>query len=426
MTIGCLMLSDCFDRVAEVISFNDFADQKLARCFVAIGELHKLEVSVDIITISDHFENKGIDIDIAYLGQIAKDTPSAVNAIQYAKKVKEFSIRRQVIAVSNQMRELSINPDGLSPENMLSECEGLIKSLVSKTNTIDSHRDISEVMSNFFDKMDAAVRCTDEFVGVSSGLKSIDDHFRGFEPGLITIGGRSGMGKTTLGLQLFTNMCIDERNKKPSVYFTREMPAEQLMLKQTSMLGSINSRTIKSGDLDDGDWARLTNATSLITNSKSKIIIYDSNWKTLDHVLNAIKKSWRKSQGLTAVFIDYVQMISVPGKNSKREEITLATEELKKLSTDLKVPIFILAQMNRDAEKRTDKSPLMSDLKESGSIEQDSDIIMFPYRDEVYDPESKDKGICKLIVAKNREGETGSIALKSELQFSRFSELEFK
>lgn len=423
--LGGLMLdNEAWDRVAEKVVEQDFYLRAHRFIFAAMSRLAEASQPIDIITVSEDLEaNQQLD-DVggfAYLGEIAKNTPSAANILAYADIVRERAVVRDMISVAHDIADAGYDPQGRNSAELLDFAETKVfKIAEQRANANEGPEPINSILAKTIEKIDELFRSPhDGVTGVSTGYIDLDKMTNGLQPSdLIIVAARPSMGKTTFAMNLCEHAAIT--SDKPVLIFSLEMPSEQIMMRMLASLGRIDQTKVRTGQLEDEDWARLSSAIELL-NTKGKMYIDDGSGLTPTEVRSRARRVAREHGGLSMIMVDYLQLMTVPGMSENRTlEIAEISRSLKALAKELKVPVVALSQLNRSLEQRADKRPVNSDLRESGSIEQDADLIMFIYRDEVYNDDSPDKGTAEVIIGKQRNGPIGRIRLTFHGRYSRF------
>lgn len=422
--LGGLMLDNqAWDLVADRITENDFYRLDHRIIFRTMADLVLQSKPLDIITVSESLE-KNKDIEnaggIAYLGSLAKNTPSAANIVAYADIVHERSVLRQLVDVGGEITESGFEPGGRTTLELLDDAERKVFAIAER----GGHKSIgpqviSEVLAKTVDRIDALFQANSPITGISSGFADFDKMTSGLQPAdLIVIAGRPSMGKTTFAMNLAEHAAMRDESKAVLI-FSMEMPSESLAMRMLASLGRIEQQRIRSGQLTDDDWPRLTSAISMM--SSKKLLIDDSGALSPFEVRAKARRVARSYGNLGLIVIDYLQLMRVPGFSENRSnEISEISRSLKALARELNVPVIVLSQLNRGLEQRPEKRPVMSDLRESGAIEQDADLIVFIYRDEVYHKDSHEKGTAEIIIGKQRNGPIGTVKLTFLGHYSRF------
>lgn len=421
--LGGLMLdNNAWEQIVGKINEQDFYRNDHRVIFRAISALAAQDKPLDLITISERLETQHELEDVgglAYLGQIAKNTPSAANIAAYADIVKERAVLRQLIEVGTEISGAGFEPKGRLASELVDEAERKVFAIAERGITANSGPlPISAVLGKTVDRIEKLFESDSPITGMPSGFTDFDKLTSGLQQSdLIIVAGRPSMGKTTFAMNIAEY--IGMTGQKPVLIFSMEMPAEQLAMRMLSSLGRIEMQRIRSGQLDDGDWPRLSSAIAMM--SEKKIFIDDTGALGPGDVRARARRLMREQGELGMIVIDYLQLMKVPGASEHRAaEIAEISRSLKTLARELNVPIIALSQLNRSLEQRTDRRPMMSDLRESGSLEQDADLIVFIYRDEVYNKETAAKGTAEIIVAKQRNGPIGTVRLTFLGHYSRF------
>lgn len=421
--LGGLMLDNhAWDHVADRISEIDFYRPDHRAIYRVMADLVLQSKPLDIITVSESLE-RAKDLDrvggLSYLGGLAKNTPTAANISAYADIVRERSILRRLAEVGGEIAESAFQPGGRLANDLLDEAERKVFSIAESGNHSSAGpQPIAEVLARTVDRIDTLFHSHTPITGISSGFVDFDKMTSGMQASdLIIVAGRPSMGKTTFAMNMAEHAVME--NDLPVLIFSMEMPAESLAMRMLASMGRIEQQRIRTGQLEDDDWPRLTSAISMM--SSKKLLIDDSGALSPFEVRARARRVARAYGGLGMIVIDYLQLMRVPGNNEHRaSEISEISRSLKSLARELNVPVVVLSQLNRGLEQRPEKRPVMSDLRESGAIEQDADLIVFIYRDEVYHKDSNDKGTAEIIIAKQRNGPIGTVRLTFLGHYSRF------
>jgi replicative DNA helicase len=420
--LGGLMLdNNSWDAVADRVTEEDFYRRNHRLIFRGITQLAERNDPLDAVTLSEWLEQNRLLEEVgglAALGKLAQDTPSAANIQAYADIVRENSIMRQLIEVGNRIANSAFATEGRNSSALLDHAEALVFEIAERGKRGKrGFRDIRSLLSAAVDRIDKLFQQDDPITGVPTGFADLDEMTAGLQPAdLIIVAGRPSMGKTTLAMNFAENAAI--KHKLPVAIFSMEMPGEQLALRMMSSLGHIDQHKVRTGKLDDDDWPRLTSAVSLLDSAP---LFIDDTPALSPIELRARARRLKREHDLGLIIIDYLQLMQVAGSRENRAtEISEISRNLKALAKELNVPVIALSQLNRSLEQRTDRRPVMSDLRESGAIEQDADVIMFIYRDEVYNEDSPQKGLAEVIIGKQRNGPVGTRLLTFRGQFTRF------
>ncbi len=423
--LGGLMLdANAWDAVADIVTAPDFYRRDHRLIFEAISEVAETRGSCDAVTVSEYLERKGRLDEIgglAYLGTIARDTPSAANVRAYAEIIRERSILRQLVAAGGEIAAAATDSRGRPASELVDEAERRVFEIAERGSRGRSgFIAIKDVLPQTIDRLDLLHQTPGEIRGVPTGFTQLDKKTTGFQAGdLIVIAGRPSMGKTTLAVNIAENAAIAKG--VPSAIFSMEMSAEQLTLRLISSLGRVNQTHLRTGNFSEEDWSRIQGAMAQLSTAP---LYVDETPALTPTEVRARARRLKRERGLGLIVVDYLQLMQVSGtKENRATEISEISRSLKALAKELKVPVVALSQLNRAVEQRTDKKPVMSDLRESGAIEQDSDLILLIYRDEVYDPNTTRRGIADIIIAKQRNGPIGEVQLTFLGEYTRFENL---
>ena len=421
--LGGLMLDNqTWDTVADRISEEDFYRRDHKLIFRAIAELAEHQDPFDVITLSEwldsqnELENAG---GLAYLGTLVKDTPSAANILAYANIVRDRSVLRQLIHVGTEISDSAFVTDGRETAELLENAErNVFKIAEQRQRGQGGFSTIKNLLAKAVDKIELLYEQDGEITGASTGFNDLDEKTSGLQPAdLIIVAGRPSMGKTTIAMNMAENVAL--KSGLPVAVFSMEMPGEALAMRMMSSLGRIDQHKVRTGKLDDDDWPRLTSAINLL--AETKLFIDDTPALSPTEVRSRARRLTREHGQLGLIVLDYLQLMQSPSSGDNRvQQISDISRGLKALAKELNVPVIALSQLNRNLEQRPNKRPVMSDLRESGAIEQDADLILFVYRDEVYNEDSPDKGIAEVIIGKQRNGPLGTVRLTFLGQYTRF------
>jgi len=405
--------NNAWDKVADIITEADFYRRDHRLIFRAISDLANEGQPFDAVTLSEWLDTQNELHNVgglSYLGSLANSTPSAANIKAYAEIVRERSVMRQLINVANDISNSAYNPEGRSSADLLEEAEQRVFEIADKgARGRSGYVGIKHLLTRAVDTIDRLFQLDSPITGVPTGFTDFDEHTAGLQNSdLIIVAGRPSMGKTTFAMNIVENAAI--KHKIPVAVFSMEMPGESLAMRMMSSLGHIDQHKIRTGKLGDEDWPRLTSAVGIL--SEAPIYIDDTPAMTPGE-LRARARRIAREYGLGLIVIDYLQLMQMPSasRENRATEISEISRNLKALAKELKVPVVALSQLNRSLEQRPNKRPVMSDLRESGAIEQDADLIVFIYRDEVYNEDSPDKGIAEIIIGKQRNGPIGTTRL---------------
>ena len=417
---GLLIDNSRWDQVADRLRSGDFYRREHQLIFKAITLLADDSQPADVVTVSEQLEKMG-ELQNAggmeYLGSLANNTPSSANIGAYANIVRDRSLMRSLITVSTDIANTAYFPEGRKAVEILDKAEQRILEISDSNARSGGFVPIKGLLKDTVDRIDELYRADNPITGVPTGFTDFDEMTSGLQAAdLIIVAGRPSMGKTSLAMNLAENAAVG--SKVPVAIFSMEMPGEQLAMRMMSSLGRINAHRVRTGQLGDDDWPRLTSAVSML--AETPIYIDDSPGLTPMEV-RARARRLHREHGLGLVVVDYLQLMQTGEASENRAtEISLITRSLKGLAKELSVPVIALSQLNRSLEQRPNKRPVMSDLRESGAIEQDADVIVFIYRDEVYNEDSPDKGTAEIIIGKQRNGPTGTVRLTFLGEYTRF------
>ncbi len=423
--IGGLMLdNDKWDNIYEIINYKDFFQKSHQIIFLEMQNLSESYKPIDLITLSESLKkNKYLKLigGFNYLVQISQNILNITNIIHHAKIIKEKSIIRKIIKTANEIIITSFNLKGKNSKDLIDIAESKIfKISENELNKTSGPKNISDIIKKTKKKIKQLyTNPSEEITGIDTGYIDLNKKTFGLQKSdLIIIAARPSMGKTTFAMNICENIAMSQ--KKPVLIFSLEMPSEQILIRIISSLSRVNQNKIKTGNLNHKDWERISSTINILKKKKN-IFIDDSCTLTPTDVRSRTRKIYKENKGLSIVMIDYLQLMKSSSYLDNRAlEIADISRSLKFLAKELKIPIIALSQLNRLSEQRIDKRPVNSDLRESGSIEQDADLIMFIYRDEVYNDNSDMKGIAEIIIGKQRNGPTGTIHLVFNGKISRF------
>ncbi|MEJ2256134.1 MAG: replicative DNA helicase [Woeseiaceae bacterium] len=419
---GLLLSSRAWEQVADIISETDFYREDHRLLFRAIHELSDASRPCDAVTVTEWFESRG-QVDQVdggdYISQLASNTPSAANVKAYAEIVREKSILRQLIDVGAEITSGAFSLEGRTSQELLEEAERMVFAIADQgARSGSAYVSVQDMLKEAIDKIQELHEYEGEITGTPTGFKDFDKLTAGLQDSdLIIVAGRPAMGKTTFAMNIAENAAI--KHEVPVAVFSMEMSSLQLVMRLFSSLGSIDQTRLRTGNLDDLDWPKLTSAMNLL--HKSRIFI-DETAALSPAELRARARRLKREHDIGLIVVDYLQLMAVPGsKENRATEIAEISRSLKAIAKELHVPVIALSQLNRALEQRPNKRPVMADLRESGSIEQDADLIVFIYRDEVYNDESPDKGLAEIIIGKHRNGPTDTVKLSFQGQWLRFN-----
>ena len=425
---GLLLDNTAWDRIADVVTAADFyrADHRLV--FEHIGSLIEASRPADALTVAESLERSGQLGDVgghAYLGALAANTPSAANIRRYAEIVRERSIMRNLAAIGTEIADAAYSPAGRDAKALLDEAETKIFRIAEAgQKSRQGFVKIDPLLTETVERVDVLYNREnkDDVIGLATGFVDLDRMTSGLQEGeLIIIAARPSMGKTALAMNFVEHAALDL--KKAVAVFSMEMSGAQLAMRMIGSVGRFDQHELRTGTFKEEDWSHLVDAVGRLNDTQ--VFIDDTAGLNALEVRSRARRLHRQCGGLSLIVVDYLQLMSASGREENRAtEIAEISRSLKALAKELKVPVVALSQLNRSVEARQDKRPMMSDLRESGAIEQDADLIVFIYRDEVYNPDSPSRGMAEIIVAKQRNGPTGKLTLTFLGKFTRFENYE--
>lgn len=428
--LGGIMLSNQhWDGIAERVIAEDFYTFAHKAIFQTMEELMRNQTPIDLITLDQALKAKGISDSVggfAYLADLSNNTPNAINILAYAEIVREKAILRELIAVGNRIAENSYSPKGKDIKMVLDEAEREVFAIAEKrSSSTEGPQNVLSVLESTIARIETLGKLENHngVTGVTTGFVELDKKTAGLQPSdLIIVAARPSMGKTTFAMNLCENAAM--ASDKPVLVFSLEMPAEQIMMRMIASLARVDQTKIRTGqNLEEAEWSKIASVFGMFK-QKNNLYIDDSSGLTPTELRSRARRVYRENGGLSMIMVDYLQLMRASAFSDNRTlEIAEISRSLKALAKELEVPVIALSQLNRTLEQRADKRPVNSDLRESGSIEQDADLIMFIYRDEVYNDNSEDKGVAEIIIGKQRNGPIGRVRLAFNGQFSRFDNL---
>jgi len=423
--LGGLMLApESWDRVADRINVDDFYRKDHRLIYRAIEDLSNKGMPFDAVTLGDWFAANNLGELVGgsgYVIELANATPSAANITAYADIVREKSVLRQMIDVGTEIAGDAFVPDGRTSRELLEVAEQKVFRIAEagargRQGFVQMRTAVKEAFQILHHRYENRGSVT----GLPTGFIDLDEMTAGLQPAdLIIVAARPSMGKTAFSVNMAEYAAM--KTKKAVAVFSMEMSASQLAFRLISSMGRINQQSLRTGDLAEEEWPRVTSAITML--SEAKIFIDDTPALSPGE-LRSRSRRLKREHDLGLIVIDYLQLMQVPGnKENRATEISEISRSLKALAKELNVPVIALSQLNRSLEQRADKRPMMSDLRESGAIEQDADVIMFIYRDEYYNPDGGEKGVAEIIIGKQRNGPTGVVKLAFLGQYTKFENL---
>ena len=422
---GLLLSADGWDSVAEAVSSGDFYRTDHRLIFKQIAKLAEDSEPVDVITVADKLEALG-QLDAAgglpYLAELAQNTPSASNIRAYAEVVSERASLRQLIEAAQEIADSGFNPEGRSSGELMDEAERRIMQISEQGPKAGGPQDVNPLLQKAVGRIEELFNSGGDITGLTTGFADLDGMTSGLQPSdLVIVAGRPSMGKTSFAMNLVENAVLAQ--DKPILVFSMEMPADSLVVRMLASIGRIDQTRIRNGKLEQEDWPKLSTAVTKLKDVP--LYIDDTPALTPTELRTRARRVARENGGkLGMIMVDYMQLMQVAGSTEGRTaEISEISRNLKAIAKELECPMVALSQLNRSLEQRPNKRPVNSDLRESGAIEQDADVIMFIYRDEVYNEESPDKGVAEIIIGKQRNGPIGTCRLAFIGPYTRFENL---
>ncbi len=426
--LGGLMLdNNAWEKVADIITDSDFYRHDHRLIYHHICKLIEHNKPADVITVAESLETSA-ELQtvggLAYIGTIVQNTPSAANIKRYAEIVRERSIMRYLAQVGVQITDSAYNPAGRSAADLLDEAEAKVFEIAEEgARGKEGFVGIQPLLKQVVERIELLYSQDNpsNVTGIASGFHDLDQKTSGFQPGdLIIVAGRPSMGKTAFSLNIAENVALELN--KPVAVFSMEMGGAQLAMRMLGSVGKLDQHKVRTGRLDDDDWPKLTHALGKL--NEAPLYIDETAALNALELRARARRLYRQYGELGLIVVDYLQLMSSASQGENRAtEISEISRALKGLAKELKVPVIALSQLNRSLEQRPNKRPVMSDLRESGAIEQDADVILFIYRDEVYNPDSPDKGIAEIIIGKQRNGPIGKVDLAFLGQYTCFESL---
>lgn len=420
--IGSMIIDkSAIAQVLEKLKEEDFYRDGHKILYKTIREMFQKDMAVDLLTIleylksTDMLEKSG---GVTYVSELSASVPTTANLSAYIKIVEEKSLLRKLIKSSTKIIEESYNGQD-DVEKVLDGAQKKIFDIAEKKNSGD-YEVLSSVLERGFLEIERLFNNKGDITGVGSGIKDLDEKTSGFQKGeMILIAARPSMGKTTFALNIAETAAL--RKGKSVVIFSLEMPREQLAYKLLCSEASVDMLKLRTGNLEDDDWERIAKATGPL--SKAKIYIDDTAGLSVMEMRSKCRKI-KMEHGIDMILIDYLQLMSGSNTESRQQEVSEISRSIKALAKEMECPVIALSQLSRAPEQRADHRPMLSDLRESGSIEQDADVVMFLYRDEYYNKESEDRGTAECIIAKQRNGPVGTVKMAWIGAHSKFADLD--
>ena len=423
--LGGLMLeTERFDTVIQVINENDFQGKDHQIIFQSMSELIEDNKPLDPITVSEQLDNKNSLNKVGgknYLIELATSTPTAANLEAYAEIIRQRSISRKLMQANSEIGELINNPQGLDGESLLDEAERRIFALNDEASKSDSSlSSMKDLIPRTIDRLHELSNKRDGLIGSSTGFKDLDKKLQGLQKGdLVVVAGRPSMGKTSFAMNIAENVLLDEESKGAVLIFSLEMPGESLTTRMLSGMSKLDQQNVRSGMLKDQELRELLSEGEKLKNMP--LWIDDSSILSPMELRAKARRLKRQEGELSLIVVDYLQLMQLPLSVENRvNQISEISRSLKSLAKELDVPVIALSQLNRAVEQRPNKRPIMADLRDSGAIEQDADVILFIYRDEVYNEDSEQGNKAEIIIGKQRNGPIGTVNLTFLKEYTRF------
>ncbi|WP_137896674.1 replicative DNA helicase [Ramlibacter sp. 2FC] len=424
---GLLLDNNAWDRVGDLLVDGDFYRHEHKLIYAAMGALINASKPADVITVFEHLQNQGKAEEmggLVYLNSLAQYVPSASNIRRYAEIVRERSILRKLVSASDEIATNAFNPQGKAVDKILDEAEQKIFNIGEEGSRMkQGFHSMESLVVELLDRVSEMAENPNDITGVRTGFYEFDKMTSGLQPGdMIVLAARPSMGKTSLAINIAEHVALNEG--LPVAVFSMEMGAAQLAVRIVGSIGRIDQGHLRTGKLTDDEWPRLTEAIEKLRNVS--LHIDETPGLTSSELRANARRLARQYGRLGLIVVDYLQLMSVSSSMSDENRATAVGEisrGLKMLAKELKCPVIALSQLSRGVESRTDKRPMMSDLRESGAIEQDADLIMFIYRDDYYNKDSKEPGVAEVIISKHRNGPTGTVKLAFLKPLTKFENL---
>lgn len=426
---GLLLDTSALDKIADLLTDGDFYRHEHRLIFQQIVRLSEQAKPVDVITVAEALELSGALEKVGglpYLGSLAQNVPSAANVRRYAEIVRERSIMRKLVEVGTDIASSAFNPTGRDAAQLLDEAEGKVFEIAEAgSKGKQGFHAMPPLLTEVVERIETLYSRDNpsDVTGIATGFSDLDRMTSGLQPGdLVIVAGRPSMGKTAFSINIAEHVAL--QGNKPVAIYSMEMGASQLAMRMLGSVGRLNQHDLRTGRLQDDDWGRLTHALGKLNDAP--IFIDETAALSALDLRARSRRLHRQHGGLGLIVVDYLQLMSAPGgkaSENRATEISEISRSLKALAKELHVPVIALSQLNRSLEQRPNKRPVMSDLRESGAIEQDADLILFIYRDEVYNSDSPDKGKAEIIIGKQRNGPIGMVPVAFRGEYTRFENL---
>ena len=422
--MGGLMLDDqgWFDLV-EIVLAADFYRTQHQIIFEAMMDLANEDQPLDAVTVSERLQSRGL-LDkaggINYLAELAESTPGASNILAYGRIVRERSVLRQLIGAANHIADSAFAPDGRDSNTLLDLAEQAVFQIAEKRSKDGGPEKVGPLLAKAVEKVELLTQSKGAITGLATGFKDLDRKTSGLQKSdLVVLAARPSMGKTAFAINMAEHAVM---SNQAVLFFSLEMPSEQIVMRMISGLGRIDQTRLRNGELQDEDWTRFTGAVSQLRDKR--LYIDDTAGLTPAEMRSRSRRVAREAGGLDLVVVDYLHLMRTATPSENRvNEISEISRSLKALAKEMGCPVIALSQLNRQLESRPDKRPLNADLRESGAIEQDADVILFIYRDEVYNENTEDRGVAEIIIGKQRNGPIGKVRMKFTGHLTKFEDL---
>ncbi len=423
--LGGLMLDNAaWDDVSDVLIYSDFYRKEHGIIFQAMHKQQDAGKPIDLVTLAetlDHLNQLEAAGGVDYLGELASNTPSTANIMAYAHIIRERAILRRLIRTATEIADSAYNPEGRDSAELLDLAEQQVFKIADERPKDGGPQFINPLLQKGLDRLEELFNTQGNLTGITTGFKDLNNQTSGLQKSdLIIVAGRPSMGKTSFAMNMVENYLLGEENPLPALVFSLEMPAESLVTRMLSSIGKVDQTRMRNGKLLEDDWPKLTNAINKLTGKP--LYIDDTvglNPTEMRARARRLAKDHHNKIGL--IMVDYLQLMQLRGHSENRTgEISEISRSLKLMAREFECPVIALSQLNRSLEQRPNKRPVMSDLRESGAIEQDADVIIFVYRDEVYDEDTEHKGMAEIIIGKQRNGPIGTCNLSFIGKYTRF------
>lgn len=418
-----MIRNEAWDTVADKITARDFYRPNHQIIFEVMAVLANDLQPLDVLTVTDALESRKLAERVggmAYLAELAEETPTAANIGAYADIVRERAILRQLISAGSGITESAFEPEGRSSGDLLDEAMKAVFDIADEGLQGDGPQQVAPMLSDAFDRVYKLAENPNAITGLETGFVDLDRYTAGFQDSdFIVIAGRPSMGKTALAVNIAEHAVMrSDAGDAAVLIFSMEQPAEQLVIRLLSSLGRIDQNRLRTGRLDEDDWPRLESAVNQL---KAKPLFIDDARGLTPNAVRARARRVARTVGLKLIIVDYMQLMHAEGQSENRTlELSEISRTLKSVAGELRCPLVALSQLNRALENRENKRPRMSDLRESGAIEQDADVILFIYRDDQYNENSEDKGVAEIIIGKQRNGPTGTVKMRFREELTKF------